>query len=53
MDSVRLQEEDFSVTIQLEITIEELKDYYGRLNQYEIWLRENMPGDQRKSLTGL
>jgi len=39
------QQEDFSVTIQLEIEKEEMKDYYGKLNQYEIWLRENMPGD--------
>ena len=43
MDKLNLAEskrqEDFSATIQLEISIEEMEDYYGRLNQYEVWLR--------------
>ncbi len=35
----------FDQAIQLEIELEETEDYFDRLNQYEIWLRENMPGD--------
>ncbi|MBN2414957.1 tetratricopeptide repeat protein [bacterium] len=37
--------ENFTSIVEGEIREEELNDYYGRLNRYEIWLRENMPGD--------
>ena len=35
--------DDFSIQIRAEIRSDELKDYYRRLNQYEVWLRENFP----------
>lgn len=38
-------QEDFNSIVEYEIEQEELTDYHGQLNQYEIWLRENMPGD--------
>ena len=35
------------MVLQMEIKKEELKDYYGRLNQYEVWLREHFPKSDR------
>jgi len=40
----------FDSAIQMEIRKEELEDYYGRLNQYEVWLRENFPKEFRVEL---
>ncbi|HHS13998.1 MAG TPA: tetratricopeptide repeat protein, partial [bacterium] len=37
------EKDDFALMIELEIQREELEDYYGKLNQYEVWLRENFP----------
>ena len=34
---------DFELAIRLEIRKEEMEDYYNKLNQYEVWLRENFP----------
>ena len=41
----------FDLMIRMEIKKEELEDYYGRLNQYEVWLRENFPDDLRAELS--
>ncbi|MBN1895515.1 tetratricopeptide repeat protein [bacterium] len=41
------QDGNFDVQIRMEIKKSELEDYYARLNQYEIWLRENTPEDFR------
>lgn len=35
--------DDFTAGLNAEIRKEELNDYYARLNQYEVWLRENAP----------
>jgi len=35
--------DDFNAGLDAEIRKEELNDYYARLNQYEVWLRENAP----------
>ncbi|MCK5147087.1 hypothetical protein KAR48_10050 [bacterium] len=35
--------DNFDATLDAEIRKEELNDYYARLNQYEVWLRENTP----------
>ena len=40
----------FDLLIRMEIKKEELEDYYGKLNQYEVWLRENFPQDFRVEL---
>ena len=40
----------FDLLIRMEIKKEELEDYYGKLNQYEVWLRENFPQDFRLEL---
>jgi tetratricopeptide (TPR) repeat protein len=37
----------FEVALQMEIKKEELNDCYGRLNQYEVWLREHFPRSDR------
>jgi len=43
----RAKEEDkFSIFIRAEIKKEELEDYYRRLNQYEVWLKENFPKEE-------
>ncbi len=38
-----INKNNFRLTVQAEIKKEELEDYYNKLNQYEIWLRENFP----------
>jgi hypothetical protein len=43
-------EDDFLLLVEMEIKKEELEDYYGRLNQYEVWLRENFPQEFRIEL---
>ena len=43
-------QDNFSLQIRLEIKLEELRDYHARLNQYEIWLRENKPEGARLNL---
>ena len=40
----------FSIMVQMEMKKTELEDYYGRLNQYEVWLRENFPQDIKLDL---
>lgn len=41
---VRIQSQnDFDLSIRMEIRKEEMDDYYNKLNQYEVWLRENFP----------
>ncbi len=37
----------FELSVRMEVKQEELEDYYGRLNQYEVWLRENFPQEVR------
>jgi hypothetical protein len=37
----------FKISLHMEIRKEELEDYYDTLNQYEIWLRENLPQEFR------
>jgi len=39
------KQDKFDLLIRMEIKKEELEDYYGKLNQYEVWLRENFPQD--------
>ncbi len=39
--------DQFDLALRMEVSQEELEDYYGRLNQYEIWLRENAPQEFR------
>ena len=46
LDKAR-QDGNFDVQIRMEIKKSELEDYYARLNQHEIWLRENTPEDFR------
>jgi len=41
----------FSLQIQMEMKLEELKDYLGRLNQYEVWIRENFPQELHLDLS--
>ena len=43
-------QEKFEFAVRMEIRKEELNDYYGILNQYEIWLRENFPKEARVEL---
>lgn len=44
------QQDKFEYAIRMEVKKEELEDYYGRLNQYEVWLRENFPQELRVEL---
>jgi hypothetical protein len=44
------RQNQFDLMIQTEINKEELEDYYCRLNQYEVWLRENFPQQERVEL---
>jgi adenosine deaminase len=37
------KQDRFETSIQMEIMGEDLEDYYNRLNQYEVFLRENSP----------
>lgn len=41
----------FDALIDLEIQKDELEEYYLRLNQYEVWLRENFPEDYQAELS--
>jgi TolA-binding protein len=43
-------QDQYNLVIQTEIKEEELEDYYNRLNQYEVWLRENFPQQMRVEL---
>ena len=45
------KQDKFDLQIRMEIKKEELEDYYGKLNQYEVWLRENFPQDFRVELS--
>ena len=49
LEEARAQDK-FLLTVEMEIKKEELEDYYGRLNQYEVWLRENFPQEFRIEL---
>jgi len=40
----------FELIVQTEIQKQELEDYYNRLNQHEVWLRENFPQEFRVEL---
>lgn len=42
--------DDFDLSIQMEIAREEFQDYYGKLNQHEVWIRENFPQEFRVEL---
>jgi len=33
----------FKISLHMEIRKEELEDYFATLNQYEVWLKENLP----------
>ncbi|MBN2030133.1 tetratricopeptide repeat protein [bacterium] len=44
------EQDRFEIVIQMEIHREELEDYYGKLNLYEVWLLENMPQDFQMEL---
>jgi TolA-binding protein len=33
----------FNISLHMEMKQEELEDYYDALNQYEVWLKENLP----------
>jgi TolA-binding protein len=44
------EQDRFQVQISMEITLDELENYYGKLNQYEVWLRENSPREFRVEL---
>ncbi len=44
------QAELVETAIRLEIDLEEQQDYYSRLNQYEVWLRENSPQETHVEL---
>ena len=39
------QQSHFEIVLHMEISKEELEDYYGKLNLYQVWLLENMPQD--------
>ncbi len=39
------QQDHFEIVLRMEISKEELEDYYGKLNLYQVWLLENMPQD--------
>ena len=41
---------EFDLTIRMDIKRDELEYYYGKLNQYEVWLRENFPKEFRVEL---
>jgi len=41
----------FDQAIQSEIQIDELQDYYLRLNQFEVWLKEDFPEDYQAELS--
>ena len=43
-------QDNFDLGIRMEIAKEEFQDYYGKLNQQEVWLRENYPQDYRVEL---
>ena len=43
-------QDQFRLRVKMEITRDELHDYYGKLNQYEVWLRENFPREFRVEL---
>ena len=49
LDEARRQDQ-YDLAIQMEINKEELQDYYRKLNQYEVWLRENFPREFRVEL---
>lgn len=44
------EQDNLDVLIRTEIRRGELEEYYGRLNQYEIWLREHAPEEYRVEL---
>ncbi len=44
------ESEQYEVFAQLEVNVERLKEYYSKLNQYEVWLRENFPQEFRVEL---
>jgi len=44
------EQDNFNLGIRMEITKEELHDYFGKLNQHEVWLRENFPQELRVEL---
>lgn len=41
----------FDAAIAYEMQKDEFRDYYLRLNQYEVWLQENFPEDYRAELS--
>jgi TolA-binding protein len=38
-----LEASRFTISLHMEMRQEELEDYYDALNQYEVWLKENLP----------
>ena len=42
LDEARRQDQ-FDLSLRMEIAYEEFQDYYGKLNQHEVWLKENFP----------
>ena len=38
-----LESGQFNISLHMEMRQEELEDYYNALNQYEVWLKENLP----------
>ena len=38
-----LEASQFNISLHMEMRQEELEDYYNALNQYEVWLKENLP----------
>lgn len=55
LESMKLYDEavgrdEFELIVRAEIQKQELGDYYNRLNQHEIWLRENFPEEFRVEL---
>lgn len=47
---VAKQKGQFELSVRMEVKKEELEDYSFRLNQYEVWLRENFPQEFRIEL---
>jgi TolA-binding protein len=44
------EQDEFNLILRMEIAKEEFEDYYGRLNQHEVWIRENFPMEFRVDL---
>ncbi len=42
--------DNFNLSIRMEIAQEEFQDYHDKLNQHEVWLRENSPQEFRIEL---